>query len=108
MMVKRFHFQKLIDLDFWKNHVKPDGWNLKKDINEINNDAILYKKEQCIRELMTLTNSNDNYVNMTEVHIYLGILFWDNDGVKESFECFNTALNKRIIEHAVCIHKSTS
>lgn len=88
--------------------MKPDGWNLKKDIDEIKNDAILYKKEQCIGELMTLTNSNDNYVNMTEVLIYLGILFWDNDGVKESFECFNTALNKRIIEHAVCIHKSTS
>lgn len=106
MIVKQFHFQKILDLDFWKNYIKPDGWNLKKGIIEIKNgdsSEIIESKRKWFENLMNLTKSNDNCVNKTEVYMYLGIMFWDDGFVKESFECFNSALKKMVIEPAVRI-----
>lgn len=110
-LIRKIFFQRLLDYGNWENKFRADGWNIESVLYNKNEDNELTNKyksdrEECVDGMEKLIKTSNNYVNIAEVFIFLGIAFWEDDDVSSSFSCLEEAMKTEVIESKVRIHKS--
>lgn len=103
MTVERFHFQKVLDFENWKDKVRDDGWNLKMEEYELTED-LEYEKNKCFVEMEKLTESTDPLVfQNAEVYIFMAKVYWEAHMVEKSLATLKLAMERLVISPKVLV-----